>query len=128
AQLTPTSIIDTDDVVVDVDVVIYATGFDTLNLLGPMEVVGRDGRRIHDVWGDDDAQAYLGITERGFPNLFYLYGPNTNLGHGGSLLFIVECQTRYVVDLMYQTIAAGAGSVECRQEVRDAYVADVDAA
>lgn len=128
AQLTPTQIVDVDGVATDVDVVIYATGFDTLNLLGPVDVVGRGGQHIHDAWGDDDAQAYLGITESGFPNLFFLYGPNTNLGHGGSLLFIVECQTRYVIDLMYQAIAAGAGSVECREEVRDAYVTDVDAA
>lgn len=128
ARMTESEVIDSEGVATEVDVVIYATGFDTLNLLGPVDVVGRSGKHIHDSWGDDDAQAYLGITESDFPNLFFLYGPNTNLGHGGSLLFIVECQTRYVIDLMYKAIAAGAGSVECREDVRDAYVADVDAA
>ena len=110
------------------DVIVYATGFDSLNLLGSLDVEGRDGVRLRDQWGDDDARAYLGMTERGFPNLFFLYGPNTNLGHGGSLLFIAECQTRYILDLLGQVIGTGARTVECRQDLRDRYNADVDRA
>jgi 4-hydroxyacetophenone monooxygenase len=112
----------------DLDVIIYATGFDSLNMLSSIDVTGREGRSLRSHWGDDDARAYLGVTERGFPNMFFLYGPNTNLGHGGSLLFIAECQVRYILDLITQMMSRGAREVECRQEVRDRYNAEVDAA
>lgn len=110
------------------DIIIYATGFDTLNLLGSLDIRGRDGVSVRDRWGADDPRAYLGITERGFPNLFMLYGPNTNLGHGGSLLFITEGQVRYIMSLIAQMTENGVASVECRQDVRDEYNAELDAA
>jgi len=56
-------------------------------MLWPLEIKGRGGRTIRDLWGDDDPRAYLGITVPRFPNLFVTYGPNTNLAHGGSIIF-----------------------------------------
>jgi 4-hydroxyacetophenone monooxygenase len=55
-----------------------------------MDLRGRDGRSIRDVWGPENADAYLGITVSGFPNLFLTAGPGTALGHGGSQITIVE--------------------------------------
>lgn len=127
-SIGPDSIRTADGVEHEADVIVYATGFDTLNLLGSFDVRGRDGVVLRDQWGDDDARAYLGITERGFPNMFMVYGPNTNLGHGGSLLFITECQVRYVMGLIAQMAENGVASVECRQDVRDDYNAQLDAA
>ncbi|MBA0050902.1 NAD(P)/FAD-dependent oxidoreductase [Streptomyces sp. AJS327] len=118
----------TGETVHEADVIVYATGFEALNLLGSLEVEGRDGATLRDRWGDDDARAFLGMTERGFPNLFFLYGPNTNLGHGGSLLFIAECQARYILDLLAQVIDEGTRAVECRQDLRDQYNRDIDRA
>lgn len=112
----------------DADIVIYATGFDSLNLLGSMDIIGRGQIRLRDQWGPDDARAYLGMTERGFPNLFFLYGPNTNLGHGGSLIFITECQVRYILDLMTQMMERDAVEIECRQDLNDQYNAAIDEA
>lgn len=108
------------------DVIILATGFHTDRLLYPMDIVGRTGRSTRDVWGEHDARAYLGITVPEFPNLFIMTGPNTALGHGGSFITILECQIRYIMDLLTQMIDRGIGAVECRAEVCDRYIEAVD--
>lgn len=74
------------------DVIILATGFQASKMLWPMEIIGRHGRTICDLWGDDDPRAYLGMTVPGFPNLFVTYGPNTNLAHGGSIIFHLDAR------------------------------------
>ena len=61
-----------------------------------MRITSR-GRSLEEVWDGDDPRAYLGLGVPGFPNLFLLYGPSTNLGHGGSIIFHSECQTRHVL-------------------------------
>jgi len=76
-----------------VDTVIFATGFQTTRYLSCIDVFGRDGISIHDAW-QEGAQAYLGITTADFPNLFMLYGPNTN---NGSILEMIEHQVAYIL-------------------------------
>ena len=75
--------------------IIWATGFHHARTLWPMEVVGRDGVVLSELWGERPA-AYLGITVSGFPNLFLTYGPGTHLAHGASLIFNSECQMHYI--------------------------------
>ena len=111
-----------------VDVVVLATGFEALRVLGSIDVRGRGGRSVRDVWGDDDAYAYLGIAVPGFPNFFCVYGPNTNLGHGGSLILNIECQTRYIVDLLTKMRERERAVAEVKRQVCRRYVDDVDAA
>ena len=82
------------------DVIIYGTGFRATEFLTPIEIRGRDGRQLNDVWRDG-AEAYLGITVHGFPNLFMLYGPNTNLGHN-SIIYMLESQFHYVLQCLEQ--------------------------
>ncbi|GHE93828.1 putative monooxygenase y4iD [Amycolatopsis deserti] len=113
---------------VELDVIVFATGFDVVRFLSSVELTGRGGRTLGDVWHGDDARAYLGTTVPGFPNLFCLYGPNTQAGHGGSLIFYLECQMRYVLSLLGQMFDAGATVAEVRAEVSDKYNEDVDAA
>lgn len=110
----------------EADVLIWATGFDVVNFLVPMRVFGRAGRELHEDWHGDDARAYLGTVVPGFPNFFCLYGPNTQFGHGGSLITVMERQMHYVMSVLGQMFAAGLGAVEIRQEVHDAYNAEVD--
>ena len=110
------------------DVLILATGFRATNLLGHMDIAGRGGTRLKDRWGEDDPRAYLGMTVPKFPNFFILYGPNTNLAHGGSIIFHAECQVRYLMDLFEQMCSAGHLSVEICEEVHDRYNEAVDAA
>lgn len=108
------------------EVLIWATGFDVVNLLAPLRVRGRGGRLLHDEWRGDDARAYLGAVVPGFPNFFCLYGPNTQFGHGGSLITILERQTHYLMSLLEQMFASGCATVEVRREVYDRYNRAVD--
>jgi len=112
----------------EADVLVIGTGFDVLRFLTSFEATGRSGRTLREVWNDDDARAYLGLAVPDFPNFFCLYGPNTQPGHGGSLIFVIEMQVHYLMDLLRQTIARGDGAVEVRREVHDAYNDAVDEA
>src|SRR6202035_1404819 len=92
-KVTPAAVVTADGRERGVDTIIAATGFDTTRFLSAIDVTGRGGRTIDDTWASG-AHAYLGITVAGFPNLFMLYGPNTN---NGSILFQIECQVDYTL-------------------------------
>jgi cation diffusion facilitator CzcD-associated flavoprotein CzcO len=77
------------------DVLIMATGFDTTSFLAPMTIEGLEGRILEKEW-EGGSEAYLGLSVSGFPNLFMMYGPNTNLGHN-SIIFMIECQANYIL-------------------------------
>ena len=108
------------------DVLVLATGFDVLRFITTFDVYGRNGRSLRDAWEDDNARAYLGTVVPEFPNFFTLYGPNLQPGHGGSLIFVVEMQMHYVMDVIRKMAARDLGAVECRPEVHEAYNATVD--
>ena len=108
------------------DVIVFATGFQAAQALGAVEVGVKGGRSLNDVWGDDNPKAYLGMTVPGFPNLFFLYGPNTNLGHGGSIIFVAECQVRYVLAFVKRMLEEKIREIECRQDAHDEYNKRVD--
>ncbi|GJF02675.1 monooxygenase [Pseudonocardia sp. D17] len=113
---------------VDLDVLVMATGFQSRRMLSPMDIRGRSGRSLREIWGDDDARAHLGITVPDFPNLFMVYGPNTNLGHGGSVIFHTECQVGYISRMLVTMLERDIGTVEVRPEVCDEYNRRVDEA
>ncbi len=113
---------------VPADVLIWATGFDVVHFLAPMEIRGIGGHSLHDVWHGDDARAYLGTAVPGFPNFFCLYGPNTQFGHGGSLVFVVERQMHYVRSILEAMITADVTAAEVRADVHDAYNERIDRA
>ncbi|MDN5895253.1 MAG: NAD(P)/FAD-dependent oxidoreductase [Nocardioides sp.] len=102
----------------EADVIIYGTGFAATEFVAPLQVFGRDGLEIQETW-TDGAHAHLGITAPGFPNLFLIYGPNTNLG-GSSIIAMLESQSCYVVQAVRELADAG-GSLEVRRDVADAY-------
>jgi 4-hydroxyacetophenone monooxygenase len=105
---------------------VFATGFHSTKMLWPMEIRGRSGITLADAWGPDDARAYLGITVPGFPNFFCLYGPNTNLAFGGSIIFHSECQTHYVMSCLRELIEGGHEAMEVSPEAHDDYNARLD--
>jgi len=109
------------------DVLVIATGFDVLNFGTAFEARGRSGQTLTERWGDN-ASAYLGTAIPDFPNLFMLYGPNTQPGHGGSLLFVIERQMHYIMDMLKQMCEQGLSDVEIRSEVHAQYNQAVDAA
>lgn len=102
-----------------VDVIVVGTGFHTQDFLTPMAVIGRDGRHLNDEWRDGP-EAHLGINVAGFPNLFFMYGPNTNLGHN-SIVLMIESQCRYLRSLITQMAAESIQAVEVQPEVQQAY-------
>ena len=83
-----------------------------------MAVTGAGGRTLAAAW-EGGAQAHLGVSVAGFPNLFLLYGPNTNLGFG-SIIVMVEAQMAYVVDALRRLAATGADALDVRPEVQRA--------
>jgi 4-hydroxyacetophenone monooxygenase len=110
---------------IDVDVIIYGTGFQASKFLMPMKVTGRDGIDLHAKWAGEP-RAYLGMTVPGFPNFFMLYGPNTNIVVNGSIVFFSECSVRYILGALQLLAETGAKSLDVRQDVHDAFNAKVD--
>lgn len=111
-RFTTDSIVTIDGVERPVDVVFFATGFATTKFLSVVDVVGRDGHALADSWADGPS-AYLGITVAGFPNLFMVYGPNTN---NGSILWMIECQVAYIVRKIERMSAEGLRSLEVKAD------------
>jgi len=109
-----------------VDVIIYGTGFHASKFLTPMRVVGRNGADLHETWAGD-ARAYLGITVPGFPNLFCLYGPNTNIVINGSIVYFSECEVRYLLGCVKLLLSSGHRAVDVRKDVHDEFNQRVDA-
>jgi len=120
SKITRDAIVSRDGVHHPVDVIAFATGFHANLFLWPMDIVGRRGIRLREVWGDDP-RAHLGISVPGFPNLFCLYGPGTNLAHAGSIIFHSECQVRYVTGCLRALLERRLASMECKQEVHDEF-------
>ena len=94
-EITACSVVTDDGVTHDADVIVYATGFRHTDVLWPLQVTGRNGINLREMWGNRP-YAYLGITVPEFPNFFIIYGPGTHLAHGGSLIFQSELQMRYI--------------------------------
>jgi 4-hydroxyacetophenone monooxygenase len=125
-EITPTGVVTTDGKSFEADVIVFGTGFHSTRMLWPMRITGRGGVELRELWGDDP-RAYLGITVPGFPNLFCLYGPNTNIVVNGSIIFFSECEVRYVLGCVELLLRSGKSAMECRQDVHDAYNEKIDA-
>ncbi len=119
-RIVAEGIITDDGELHEFDVIIYATGFHANRYLWPMEIVGRDAAVLGEQWGDEPT-AYLGITIPNFPNLFCVYGPGTNLAHGGSLFFHSECQVRYIMECLEMLLETEKRSIECTSLAHDEY-------
>jgi cation diffusion facilitator CzcD-associated flavoprotein CzcO len=104
------------------DVLVYATGVAATDCLVPMRITGRDGRRLNEVWRDG-AHAFLGLAIPGFPNLFLMYGPNTNTGNT-SVIYFHESQARYLVQAV-RLIADGGPPLDVRPEVAAGFDAEM---
>jgi cation diffusion facilitator CzcD-associated flavoprotein CzcO len=107
------------------DTLIYGTGFAATEFLSPMHITGRGGQVLNEVWRDG-AEAYKGISVSGFPNLFILYGPNTNLGHN-SILYMLESQFRYVLGCMRLMTQRGLRWIDVKADTQARYNRTVQA-
>ena len=119
------SIVSADGTEREVDSIILATGFHVTDVPIAGLVRGPQGRTLADVW-NGSPQAYKGAAVAGFPNLFFLVGPNTGLGHS-SIVFMIESQVAYVGDALRTMRRRGARTVEVREEAQASYNRELDA-
>ncbi|MFI5427253.1 flavin-containing monooxygenase [Aeromicrobium sp. UC242_57] len=115
-SVTKNGVIDVNGKPYEVDALVMSTGFKA-DFLTTFEVVGRDGRTIHEIW-DGDETAFLGMMVEDVPNFFMLYGPNTN---GGTILTSLELQVKYVLSAIRNAWKRGASSVEIRPLAMQVY-------
>lgn len=125
SRIDATGIVTADQRHHPADVIVYGTGFEASRFLWPMQVSGLGGQQLHDKWGQD-ARAYLGMTIPGFPNLFCLYGPNTNLVVNGSIIMFSECAMRYTMQALHHMVKEGLTRLDIREEIYDDYNKRVD--
>ena len=111
-RITANGVVTADGREREVDTIVFATGFAATKSLSALDVTGRDGVHIDEAWSEG-AMAYLGMTTAGFPNLFMLYGPNTNQG---SLITMIEWQVEHVLKHIVRMRDEGLASVEVRAD------------
>ena len=124
-RIEPTGVRGTDGRLHRADVIVFGTGFRASEFLMPMRVAGRGGADLHETW-NGDARAYNGVCVPGFPNLFCLYGPNTNIVVNGSIIYFAECATHYVVECLRLLASQGAAAMDCRPDAYNRYAARMD--
>jgi len=118
-EIRPHSIVDLTGAERDVDVIIFATGFSATGFLVPMKISGVAGQDLHQSW-KEGAEAYLGISVAGFPNLFMLYGPNTNLAHN-SIVYMLESQIRYVIACLERLRRGDIRVLDVKRTIQDGF-------
>ncbi|MGW4794545.1 flavin-containing monooxygenase [Nonomuraea sp. NPDC004297] len=118
-EIRPHSLIDAAGHEHEADAIVYGTGFKVVDALTEQRIIGRDGLKIQDAWRDG-VEAYYGITTSGFPNLFFLLGPNTGLGHN-SVVFMIESQVRYVIECLRLLSRTQARAVDVRPQAQRAF-------
>lgn len=123
AQIKDHAIVLDDGREVACDVIIYGTGFDVMDPLGSLQVIGREGREIRETW-THGPQAYLGITAHQLPNFFFLMGPNTGLGHN-SMVFMIEAQVDYVLRCIQSMQKRRDQSWEVTQSAQAGFIDEV---
>ena len=119
AEIRPDGVVGADGVLHEADTLIFATGFHVTDAPFAQFIRGRDGQRLDDLW-QGSPQAYRGGAVPGFPNLFWMIGPNTGLGHN-SMVFMIEAQLNYLLDALDTMERRGASQIEVRQDAYEAY-------
>jgi cation diffusion facilitator CzcD-associated flavoprotein CzcO len=126
AEVTASGVRTEDGTERSADVIVLATGFRTHGFVAPMEIAGAGGRRLTDEWADVP-RAYLGMSVPDFPNLFLLYGPNTN-GGTGSVIYTIEAAVGHVIAALQEMDRAETGRIEVRRQVAEAFDRELRAA
>ncbi|MGZ3427725.1 MAG: flavin-containing monooxygenase [Polyangia bacterium] len=124
-EVTPRGIVTADGRERAVDAIICGTGFQVTEIRFGRHVRGKHGRTLDDVWAGSP-HAHLGLAVHGFPNFFFLLGPNTGLGHT-SVVLMIEHQIEHILGALAHLDGRRVAALEPRAEAQAAFLADVDA-
>jgi cation diffusion facilitator CzcD-associated flavoprotein CzcO len=124
--VTPNGVRAADGVERPADVLVLATGFSSHAFVAPMEITGANGQTLADEWAGVP-RAYLGMSVPGFPNMFLLYGPNTN-GGAGSVVYTIECGVGHVIAALGEMRREHAQTIEVTRSAADAFDRELRAA
>jgi cation diffusion facilitator CzcD-associated flavoprotein CzcO len=122
--VTEHGIIDEHGVEHKVDAIIHGTGFHVTDAFDQLDVTGVDGRDLAKEWAAAGIQTHLGVTVAGYPNLFFLLGPNTGLGHN-SVVFMIESQIRYVTQAMALADREGVAALDTKESAQAQFQSDI---
>lgn len=112
---------------IEVDVLALATGFEITKVAGNLDIVGKGGCRIQEDWGEDDPYSYLGVMAPGYPNFFFVLGPNSAPNHAAGVNMVIEAQINWMVETLDLMVAEGARRVEPTMAAYDAWNSKVAA-
>ncbi|MGQ0530605.1 MAG: flavin-containing monooxygenase [Panacagrimonas sp.] len=118
-EIRASSVVDSTGVEREVDVIIWGTGFQAADPVPRGVILGKNGIDILDAWSQG-AEAYKGTTMSGFPNLFFIVGPNTGLGHS-SMVFMIESQVQYILQALETLRARKAQTLEVKADALRRY-------
>ncbi len=124
-EVTRSGIRTADGVEHPAEVIIYGTGFRASEFLRTLDVRGEHGISLREFWAGD-ARAYLGTSVPGFPNLFMMYGPNTNIVVNGSIIFFAECEARYILGCIDLLLSSPHKSMQVSPKAYDRFNRRVD--
>jgi len=125
-HVTEGSIVTTSGKEYPVDVIALATGFEIAKMLGPLRVIGRDGRDLGAEWGEEDPRAYIGCQVPGYPNFFMTGGPNSAPNHAAGQNIVSECQVNYMIECLDYAREKGKKTIEPTQEAYEAFNRRID--
>ena len=119
AEVNARGVVTADGAEREVDAIVYGTGFKTLDFTSPVRFVGPGGIELNDVW-KTRPQAYLGVATAGFPNLFFITGPNSRVANN-SIVFMIESQIHYVINCLRHLRDTGAETMEVRPRAQELF-------
>jgi cation diffusion facilitator CzcD-associated flavoprotein CzcO len=119
-RITPGGVVTADGTERNVDVIVFATGFHVTDSYTYVDIKGAGGEDLVDRWNAEGVSAHRGVTVAGMPNLFFLLGPNTGLGHT-SVVFMIESQIRYAAQAIAAVERAGAAALMPHRAAQDRF-------
>ncbi|MEV6609074.1 NAD(P)/FAD-dependent oxidoreductase [Kutzneria sp. NPDC051319] len=119
-QIKANALVTADGEVHEADVIVLATGFQIADSPSHRRIFGRDGRSLGDVFDQVGRECYKGTTIAGFPNMFFMVGPSTGLGHS-SMIYMIEAQVNYLADALATMRRARIRTVEVRRPAQEAF-------
>ncbi|MBD8607452.1 NAD(P)/FAD-dependent oxidoreductase [Aeromicrobium sp. CFBP 8757] len=119
-EIVPEGVVDAHGVLHEADVVIYGTGFHVIDAFDYLDIKGRGGVDLASQFREGGVETYMGMMVNGFPNLAFMLGPNTALGHN-SVVFMIEQQTKFVIRLLDEMDGLGAAAAEPTKQAQTAF-------